>query len=106
VYTTSKFRAENPKVYAAFLTAFKQATDFINNNRDEAAAIYLEVSKDKSVTKDQLLKILNNPDIRYTMAPERTMEVVAFMHRQGRIKIAPKVWTEMFFPEIRNLPGS
>lgn len=106
VYTTSKFRTENPKVYAAFLKAFKEATDFINAHKDKAAAIYLEVSKDKSVTKQQLLKILNNPDIRYTMTPQRTMEVVKFMHKIGRIETAPKAWTDMFFPEIHNLPGS
>jgi NitT/TauT family transport system substrate-binding protein len=106
VYTTSKFRTENPKVYAAFLKAFKEATDFINAHKDKAAAIYLEVSKDKSVTRQQLLKILNNPDIRYTMTPQRTMEVVKFMHKIGRIGTAPKAWTDMFFPEIHNLPGS
>lgn len=106
VYTTSKFRADNPKVYAAFLTAFKEATEFINQHRDQAADIYLEVSKDKSVTKAQLVKILNDPDIRYTMAPERTMEVVGFMHKIGRLKVAPAKWTDMFFPEIHSLPGS
>lgn len=106
VYTTSRFRAENPKVYAAFLTAFKEATDFINSRKDEAATIYLEVSNDKSLSKEHLLKILSNPDIRFTMAPERTMQVVEFMHKTGRIKIAPNGWKEMFFPEVRELPGS
>jgi NitT/TauT family transport system substrate-binding protein len=106
VYTTSKFRADNPKVYAAFLNAFREATEFINHHRDQAADIYLQVSKDKSVTKAQLLKILNDPDIRYTMAPERTMEVVSFMHSIGRLGAVPGTWKEMFFPEIHDLPGS
>jgi len=106
VYTTSKFRSENPKVYAAFLKAFAEATDFINHHKDQAADIYLEISKDKSVTKAQLLEILNNPDIRFTMAPERTMQVVTFMHKTGRLKAAPGTWKDMFFPEIHNLSGS
>lgn len=106
VYTTSKFRSDNPKVYAAFLKAFKEATEFINQHKDQAADIYLEISKDKSVTKAQLLQILDNPDIRFTMTPERTMEVVAFMHKTGRLKAAPGTWKEMYFPEIHGLPGS
>lgn len=106
VYTTSKFRSDNPRVYAAFLKAFKEATEFINQHKDQAADIYLEISKDKSVTKAQLLQILDNPDIRFTMTPERTMEVVAFMHKTGRLKAAPGTWKEIFFPEIHGLPGS
>ncbi|MEO6984992.1 MAG: ABC transporter substrate-binding protein [Paralcaligenes sp.] len=106
VYTTSKFRAQNPKVYAAFLQAFKEATDFINAHKTQAATIYLEVSKDKSITKEQLVKILNDPNIHYTMAPERIMDVVQFMHKTGRIKIVPTTWKDMFFPEIHDLAGS
>jgi NitT/TauT family transport system substrate-binding protein len=106
VYATSRFRQENPKVYAAFLTAFKEATDFINAHKREAARIYLDVSKDKSATEDELVKMLENPDIRFTMAPEGTMKVVSFMHKQGRIKVEPKVWSDMFFPEVHDLPGT
>ena len=106
VYATSRFRQENPKVYAAFLVAFREATDFINQHKREAARIYLDVSKDKSATEDELVKMLENPDIRFTMAPEGTMKVVSFMHKQGRIKVEPKAWSDMFFPEVHDLPGS
>jgi len=106
VYATSRFRDENPKVYAAFLKAFKEATDFINQDKREAARIYLEVSKDKSANEDELVKMLENPDIRFTMVPQGTMKVVSFMHEQGRIKVAPKAWSDMFFPEVHELPGN
>jgi NitT/TauT family transport system substrate-binding protein len=106
VYTTTRFRDENPGVYKAFLIAFRQATGFINEHRREAAKVYLESTKDKSLTEDGLVKMLANPDIRYTMTPEGTMKVVSFMHAHGRIPVAPAVWSDMFFPEVRDLPGS
>jgi NitT/TauT family transport system substrate-binding protein len=106
VYATSRFRDENPKVYAAFLEAFRQATDFINQNKPEAARIYIEVSKDKSATPEELVKMLENPDIRYTMVPQGTMKVVSFMYKQGRIKVEPKAWSDLFFPEVHHLPGN
>ena len=106
VYATSRFRDENPKVYQAFLAAFKEATDFINQHKREAARLYLESTKDKSLTEDELVKMLDNPDIRFTMAPEGTMKVVSFMHAHGRIPVAPKAWSDMFFPEVHGLPGN
>ena len=106
VYATTRFRAENPKVYAAFLTAFREATDFINHDKRAAARLYLQGSNDKSLTEDELVKMLENPDIRYTMVPEGTMKVVSFMHKHGRIKVEPKAWSDMFFPEVHDLPGN
>src|SRR6476620_8470370 len=52
IATTSKFRAENPKLYAAFLAALKEATDFINADKRKGAGIYLKVSGDKSKVDD------------------------------------------------------
>jgi NitT/TauT family transport system substrate-binding protein len=106
VYATTRFRDENPKVYAAFLRAFREATDFINQHKREAARIYVEVSKDKSATEDELVKMLENPDIQFTMAPQGVMKVVSFMHKHGRIKVEPKAWSDMFFPEVHDLAGS
>lgn len=106
VYATSRFRDENPKVYRAFLQAFKEATEFINQNKREAARIYIEVSKDKSATEDDLVRMLENPDIRYTMVPQGIVKVVSFMHRQGRIHVEPRAWSDLFFPEVHDLPGN
>jgi NitT/TauT family transport system substrate-binding protein len=106
IYTTSKFRDENPKVYKAFLAAFREATDFINQHKADAARIYLEVSKDKSATEPELVKMLNKPDIRYTLVPQGIMKVTSFMYDQGRIKVKPQAWNELFFPEVHDLPGN
>ena len=50
--------------------------------------------------------MMNDPQIRYTMAPEGTMRFAAFLHKVGTIKEVPGGWKDMFFPEIHNLPGN
>ena len=40
VWSTSKFRDENPKAFKAVVDAFREATDLINTNRRKAAEIY------------------------------------------------------------------
>src|SRR5437879_5708449 len=47
VWTTSKFRAENPRIYDAFVKALDEATAQINADRKAAAETYLRISKDK-----------------------------------------------------------
>lgn len=44
--------------------------------------------------------------IRFTLVPQGTMKVVSFMYQQGRIKLQPKAWTDLFFPEVHDLPGT
>jgi NitT/TauT family transport system substrate-binding protein len=34
------------------------------------------------------------------------LKYAAFMHKVGSIRIEPRSWTEMFFPEIHELHGS
>src|SRR5712671_7437709 len=47
VWTTSKFRSENPKLYEAFVRALDEAIAMINNDRKAAAEAYIRLSKDK-----------------------------------------------------------
>ncbi len=105
IYTTSKFRAANPNIYAACLRAFEQATVFIENNKKAAAEIYLRVSKDK-LPLEAVLKILNNPQVQYTLTPQGTMKIVDFMYGSGALKVKPTSWQEMYMPEAHKLPGN
>ena len=47
VWTTSKFRGENPKLYDAFVKALDEATAIINKDKKAAAEAYLRISKDR-----------------------------------------------------------
>ena len=41
VWSTSKFRVENPRSYKSVLDALREATDFINANKRKAAELYV-----------------------------------------------------------------
>jgi len=105
VWTTSKFHDENPKVYAAFVAALDDAIGQINADKKKAAETYLRVSKDKD-SLDDILKMLNDPEIKFTTTPNNTMKYVDFMHKVGSIKVTPASWKEMYFSNAQKLPGS
>lgn len=105
IWTTSKFREENPKVYAAFLKAFEEAVAEINRDKSAAADNYIKWAKFKG-SKDLLMKILNDPDVAFTMTPNNTTKYSDFLYKIGTIKVKPESWKDMFFPEVHNLRGS
>jgi sulfonate transport system substrate-binding protein len=98
IAATSKFRSENPKLYAAFLAALKEATDFINADKRKGAEIYLKVSGDKSTVED-ILEVLADPAILYNTKVGGIRAFVNFMAKTGTLKNPPADWKEMFFPE-------
>lgn len=105
IWTTKKFRDDNPKSYAAFLAGLKEAIDKINADKKKYAQVFVRFTKSK-LQPDFIEEMLNDPQIRYTMAPEGTMRFAEFLHKIGRIKEKPQSWKDMFFPEIHNLPGN
>ena len=105
IWTTTKFHDENPKLYAAFVAALDDAIAQINADKRKAAETYLRVSKDKD-SVDDILKMLNDPEIKFTTTPNNTMKYVDFMHKVGSIKVMPASWKEMYFDNAQKLPGS
>lgn len=104
-WATGKFHDENPKTFQAFLSASREATDFINANKRAAAEIYVAESKDKSGV-DAVEKMLNDPEIKITMTPENTLKYAEFMHKVGTLRQKAGSWKDLYFPELHNLPGS
>jgi len=105
VWSTKKFRDENPKSYKAVVDALKEATDAINADKKRAAEIYVKEGGGKE-SADKLLKIMNDPQVRYQMAPERILPFAQFMHQVGTIKTKPESWKDLFFPDVHALAGS
>src|SRR5206468_11893664 len=85
VWTTSKFRSDNPKLYDAFVKALDEATAQINRDKKAAAEAYLRISKDRD-SLENILRMLNDPQIVYTTTPQNVMKYVAFMSKIGAIK--------------------
>lgn len=104
-WTTSTFRDSNPKTYKAFVAAQKEATDYINHNKRAAAEIYIKEANSKQ-SADFILKMLNDPEIHITMAPQAVKKAADFMHQIGVLKHDPQSWKAVFFPEVHALQGS
>ena len=106
LYAPSKFYEENPRAYAAVLKALQAAIAFINADKKAAADVFLASEEGKGWKLDDIMEILNDPDVRFTTSPESMMTYAAFMADVGSIKVKPKSWQEMFFPDIHGIPGN
>jgi NitT/TauT family transport system substrate-binding protein len=101
-YTSRRFFESNPRLCAAFIAALNEANALIAKDRKKAAEIYLAVSKQKATT-DEIVKILSDPNSRFSTIPNGTMKYAEFMARVGTIKAKPADWKELFFPPVH--PG-
>ena len=106
LYAPTKFYDENPKTYAAVLKALQAAIDFINADKKAAAQVFLASEEGKGWKLDDIMEILNDPDVRFTTSPESVMKYATFMAEVGSIKVKPNRWQDMFFPDIHGIPGN
>jgi len=105
VWATNRFRSANPKTYRAVLDALKEATDSINADKKRAAEIYVEEGGNAERV-DAILPMMQDPQVSYTLAPERVLPFARFMFQVGTLKNNPASWQDLFFPEVHSLPGS
>lgn len=105
VWTTAKFRKENPKIYRAFVEALDESMKIINGDKKAAAEAYLRLAKSK-LSLDSVLHMLNDPNIVFTTTPQGVTKYADFMYKVGSIKVKPESWKALFFPNAHNLPGS
>jgi len=104
-FTTQQFRSENPKLTASFVAALQDAIEFIAAGKVEAAQIYAETAKVKQ-PEAEILRIINDPDLRFTLVPAGIMSYANFMHRVGLLKLKPESWKDVFVSELHGLPGN
>jgi len=106
VWTTAKFHDANPKIIAAFVGALQEALDEIRDDPAAAAAFYLHVENVRALSATQVEGIIRNPENEWTMTPKKFIDFATFMHRTGLISTKPTNWHELFFDDIKNLPGN
>jgi sulfonate transport system substrate-binding protein len=104
--STEKFRADNPKIFAAVSAGFDEALLWINADKRRAAKLYLEITKDKKVTEDDMYALMTGPNLVFTKSPSKVGPMLDFMSRVGALKNKPASWKDVFFPEAQSLPGS
>jgi NitT/TauT family transport system substrate-binding protein len=105
LYTTGRFRAQNPKIYASVLAALREAQALIADNKPRAAEIYI-AEEAPGLDPAALSAILADPLTRYDLAPVNTHKFAEFMHRTGALRTRPDSWRDYYFPELHERPGS
>jgi NitT/TauT family transport system substrate-binding protein len=103
--TTAAFRQANPDLYKAVFSALEEAIKVINEDRRRAVQIYVEEAQAKD-TPEMLESVISSPSAEYSVVPKGVMKYAEFIHKVGRIKQRPEQWSDLFFPEIHNRPGS
>ncbi|WP_157264355.1 ABC transporter substrate-binding protein [Azohydromonas aeria] len=101
LYTTEKFRSENPRTYRAFTAALAEAAQWIAANPEAAADLFLRVNKSK-VDRQLVLGIVKSPEVQFKLAPQNTFALAEFMHRVGAIKNKPASARDYFFDDPHN----
>jgi NitT/TauT family transport system substrate-binding protein len=100
VATTSKFRAENPKLYKSYLDALNEATAIVNKDKRLAAETYLRMANDKTPIED-ILALLDDPEHIFTTKVTPIEGMIQFMARTGNFKNKPQSAAELLFPEAQ-----
>ncbi|WP_122858670.1 ABC transporter substrate-binding protein [Pseudomonas viridiflava] len=105
LFATEKFRNENPKTYKAFIEALSEAEQFVRKDIGAAADTYIRVTKSK-IDRVELLKIIDQPELQFTITPKNTYPLAEFLYRVGAIKNRPASWKDYFFQDEKPLQGS
>jgi NitT/TauT family transport system substrate-binding protein len=103
--TTEKFRTANPSVYAAVVAALDEAIAWTNADKRRAAKLYMEMSKEKKLSEDDVVAIISAPGFDFTKVPKKTFKFAEFMHHIGALKTKPESWKDLYFPEAHALAG-
>ena len=101
ISTTQKFHDQNPKVYAAFVAALKEAQEMIMKDKPAAVKVLLEsMGGANAGSAEDMIAILNDPTTKYTIKPENVMKYANFMNSIGSMKNKPGSIDELFFKGV------
>lgn len=104
-YSTTKFVQENPRVIQALADALAEANAYIKKDPRGAAALYLKTNNDTKHTVEDMLKVLNDPKVEFSLVPKNVKKYIDFMYEVGSIKRQPTTWEDLFFPVVHPLRG-
>jgi NitT/TauT family transport system substrate-binding protein len=105
-WSTEKFRSQNPKTFAAVLDALKEAMSSLNADKKRAAALYVAKEAGGKDTFEEIYKLVADPEVSYSITPRGLIKFTDFMHAIGVMKMNPKSWKDLVFPELHSEPGS
>jgi NitT/TauT family transport system substrate-binding protein len=106
LYGNQKFVDENPVLYQAVIAAFEEANEFVRNNKEEAAKIYVKYEPQKDGA-DFIVKLLQQEDtFRFSTTPIGFQRFADYMYESGLMKNKVEKWTDVFFDNVAGKPGN
>src|SRR4051794_13282642 len=105
IFATGRFHDENPGICRAYIAALDEAAEFIRADKRRAAGLYLAAMNDRKTLPEEVVELLEKPEISFGTTPQRVLPFAEFMHRVGRIKEKAERWTDLFFSELHDRPG-
>lgn len=105
LYTTQKFHDDNPKTYKAFYDALAEAAQIIKADKVAAARTYIRVEQSK-LSEDFVEKIVKDPEIDFTVVPQRTFIYAEKLQELGVLKNKAASWKDYFFEQAHGGDGS
>jgi len=105
LYATEKYVKDNPRTTRAFIDALDEAARLVSANPALAADAYLRVTKART-DRALLLKVIQNPQIQFKVAPQNTLGLGQFLHQAGAIRNRPAAWRDYFFDHPALAAGS
>jgi NitT/TauT family transport system substrate-binding protein len=105
VYAPRRFVEANPKLTDAFLAALEEANALIDKDKKAAAEIFVRGSPIK-VSEGEVVKMLEDPDTRFSTTPNGVMEFAEFLALAGTIRTRPASWKDLFIPQVHGKAGS
>jgi NitT/TauT family transport system substrate-binding protein len=105
VWTTTRFHDANPKVYAAFAGALKEADELIKADPATAAAVWMKAENVKTLTAKEVEDLVRNPEIEWTTTPRKFTAFASFMNQAGLLPSRPGDWHDFFFDDMAGRPG-
>jgi NitT/TauT family transport system substrate-binding protein len=105
VWATSKFHNDNPQIIAAFNAALDESMKLIAKDPAAAAATWVKAENSK-LSAAYIEKLIRLPENEWTMVPKKIMAYAEFMGRTGLLSEKPGSWQDVFFDDIRALPGN
>jgi len=95
---SEKFKAENPKTFAAVNAAFQEAQGFVDKNRPESLVVYAKSEKPKSDV-NEMLKDMASGEVSFTATPQGVGKYLDIMKATGAVKNQALTVQNLLFPE-------
>jgi len=95
----------NPMVAKVLIAAVEDGITYLAHEPIPAADAYLRAESSR-LPRDDVIGMLTDGSIVFSVAPTGLMKLAAFMVKTGELKTAPASWQDVFFPLIGLLKGS